>query len=70
MKYGIYLTIDGGDETILVGLYRQRKEAEEALEKLSWAEEKIRMLAGEKNVICLEVLDRSNFTTVKYIQYI
>ena len=70
MRYGVYLTIDGGDETILVGLYRLRRQAVRVMELLSRDEEKIRMQAKGKNVTCLEVLDRKNFTTVDYIPYV
>ena len=70
MKYGVYLTIDGGDETILVDLYRMRRQAEKALDILSLDKDKIRMLAKGKNVTCLEVLDRRNMTTIKYAQII
>lgn len=70
MNYGVYLTIDGGKEMILVGLYRTRKEAVSALHDLAGNEEKIRMQAKGKNVTCLEVMDRRNFTTPEYIPHI
>ena len=67
MKYGLYLTIDGGDETILVGLFRDKRRALEALEELSKNEDRIQKMAHGRNVTCLEVMNMHNYTTVKYI---
>ncbi len=67
MKYGLYLTIDGGKEMVLVGLFRYRKEALEAMKALSQDEERICRQAKGKDVTCLEVINHYNYTTMDYI---
>ena len=67
MTYGLYLIIDGGKEMVLAGLFRYRKEALDAMRKLSQDEEKIQLQAKGKDVTCLEVIDHDNYTTMDYI---
>ena len=67
MKYGLYLTIDGGKEMILVGEYRMRRAALEAMKELSLDVERIGRQAKGKDVTCLEVINHYNYTTMDYI---
>jgi len=68
MKYGVYLTIDGGEDLVLVGLYRSRLKATKAMYELSEYPEKVAAQAHRRNVTCLEVINRHNMMTYDFIQ--
>ena len=69
MKYGVYLTINGGEDMILVGEYRYRRDAKKALDELSRDDKIIPLQAKGRDVTCLEVLNNWNLTTMDYVPY-